>query len=413
MQNKNTLIRDFNVRQLLVNSCSFFLLGLILFFMGNRYLRYFFPDSICSLSSFLGILFISLSAIFAKRKKSYKNTDILCYLFFLYNIVIVINAFFESNFNLNMIWSNLREITNYLSPFMILFPFFKYQLRTILYISILSCILAVLFVVFQWKELITEPAIIEMGFFNVHVVNRASVAATMVIPALLFLGLKETPKWMKYLIIFSAFLGLLAALLSGRRSSSFTILLMLLFMLSTYYKNFNIKILFYIAMGIVFFDLMGVHNVLHKFISFDFLLERITDNTRKGVESDLVADFDTFSWLFGRGFWGTYYAPSSIDLIRRNMIETGYLHMILKGGVFFLMLYCLILLKTAYEGFCKGKNSLSKLLGLYAFVHLILLYPGGHINFNLDYFILWMGVAYCNNTYFRNLQDVDVKKLIW
>ena len=158
---------------------------------------------------------------------------------------------------------------------------------------------------------------------------------------------------------------------------------------------------------------MDLLNTIVETNKFDFLLERINEDTRLNVENDLIRDFDMFSWLFGRGFNGSYYAPSAIDSFHRNMIETGYLHMILKGGIFYLLCYVFILSKTAYMGLCKGNNSLSKLFGWYALAHLILLYPGGHIAFNLEFFILWMGVVFCNNPRLRNLHDVDVKRIIW
>lgn len=411
---KNLTSDCIRIRTLIINRCFFFLLGVALFFMGNRYLRYFFSDNICSLSSLIGFSFILLAITSVKINHPPKNISFLCYSFLSCNLLIIINAIFESNFNIKMLWNNMREMMNYLSPFIMLFPFFKYRLRTVLYVYLISCILAILFVIFQWKELVTEPAIINMGFFDIHTVNRASVAATMIMPALLFLGIKNTPKWIKFIIIISACLALLSSLLSGRRSSAFTILLMLMLMLSTHYKNINLKtVIVVVIFGIIAINYTNLHNIVLKSGAFDFLLDRINDNTRTGVETDFIKDFDLPSWLFGRGFYGTYYSSSAIDSFHRNMIETGYLHMILKGGIFYLLLYIVILLRTAYSGIYKGQNSLCKLFGWYAFAHLILLYPGGHIGFNLDFFTLWMSIAFCNNTYLRNLQDIDINTHIW
>ena len=51
-------------------------------------------------------------------------------------------------------------------------------------------------------------------------------------------------------------------------------------------------------------------------------------------------------WLFGRGMDGTYRSPSvaELDTMNRRGIETGYLNIILHGGLFLLFPYIIILL---------------------------------------------------------------------
>ena len=145
---------------------------------------------------------------------------------------------------------------------------------------------------------------------------------------------------------------------------------------------------------------------------FSFLMSRLGDDTRSGVEHDLIRDMDAFSWIFGRGLYGTYYSPTAIDSIHRGMIETGYLHMILKGGMINLTLYVALLLRTVYNGIFKSRNNLGVAFGYLALMYLVRLYPGGHINMTFEFCILWFGIAFCNYRRLYMASNDEIKKYL-
>ena len=63
---------------------------------------------------------------------------------------------------------------------------------------------------------------------------------------------------------------------------------------------------------------------------------------------------------------GTYYCweVSDIDRLNRLVIETGYLNIILKGGIFLLLPYVFFCIKSFFLGYFKSKNMLTKGMGV-------------------------------------------------
>ena len=75
--------------------------------------------------------------------------------------------------------------------------------------------------------------------------------------------------------------------------------------------------------------------------TFKSMSQRAKEDTRSGVEEFFFADFLTSpieDWIWGRGMDGGYYqemfdSETGEINTNRTAIETGYLYMILKGGI--------------------------------------------------------------------------------
>lgn len=145
---------------------------------------------------------------------------------------------------------------------------------------------------------------------------------------------------------------------------------------------------------------------------FDFLMERKDEDTRSLVEIAMKADMQTKDWLLGKGIDGSYFCPG-IDEGNltgyRNIIETGYLQIILKGGILSLILMALIILPAIYLGLFKSKNVLSKAAGMYALLWVVYLYPTVVTTFNFYYIMLWIFVGICYSKTIRQLPDITIK----
>ena len=146
---------------------------------------------------------------------------------------------------------------------------------------------------------------------------------------------------------------------------------------------------------------------------FALFFARLNENTRSAVENSFYQDMDTLSWIFGRGFFGTYFEKSTLTYGYRPEIETGYLNIILKGGIIYLMLYLGVLLRSFYFGYFKSKNMLVKSFSIIILVSIIKLYPSGTPLFDFNFFMIWLGVFVCNNYYYRNLNDTQVFHLLF
>ena len=92
---------------------------------------------------------------------------------------------------------------------------------------------------------------------------------------------------------------------------------------------------------------------------FNFLVERGNEDTRTGVEDAMKDDMSSTDWIWGKGFDGEYYCPNIDDLDTRGyraFVETGFLQIMLKGGIGSLALLLLILIPAMWQGITKGKN---------------------------------------------------------
>lgn len=214
----------------------------------------------------------------------------------------------------------------------------------------------------------------------------------------------------KYWICFLAsYVGsiLIAAFLARRGglalSVSFLVLACIMYALSNKETStFEMILMATIVVGIAF---VFFTNTADSF--FSTLMERGDEDTRSGVEENFFADMKSqVDWIFGRGWFGQYYEPSSG--IFRPYIETGYLALILRGGFLYLIPYVVTLGITAFTGYFKSNNLFCKSFAIMCLMQIISLYPYGWPAFNFNHFILWIGVWYCNNSNSRNKSDESI-----
>ena len=138
------------------------------------------------------------------------------------------------------------------------------------------------------------------------------------------------------------------------------------------------------------------------------LLERFDEDSRSAVEYNFWLDIlKDDSIYFGRGWFGEYYDPLFGRM--RPHIETGYMSLILRGGVIYLFLYVSLLLISSIKGIFFSKNILARSFGIVILLSLVALYPSGYPKFSLEYIIIWMGVFFCNQKSFRQMHDTEIK----
>jgi len=148
---------------------------------------------------------------------------------------------------------------------------------------------------------------------------------------------------------------------------------------------------------------------------FNYLIDRADSDTRTGVEVYMYADMSPVDWVIGKGIKGQYYCPV-VDNVNdasgqgyRETIETGYLQIILKGGIVSLALLLLMFLPAVYKGFFKSQNILSKAAAMWVFLWIVYLYPAGGIVFNFNYVLVWVATGICYSERIRNMSDNTIK----
>ena len=146
---------------------------------------------------------------------------------------------------------------------------------------------------------------------------------------------------------------------------------------------------------------------------FSFLVDRGEEDTRSGVEVYMYADMSSTDWVIGKGIKGEYYCPI-VDNVNdasgfRGYIETGYLQMILKGGIMSIALLLLILIPAIFKGLFKSKNILSKAAAIWITLWIIYEYPVIGVGFTMHYLLVWVSVGICYSKKIRNMADSTIK----
>lgn len=138
---------------------------------------------------------------------------------------------------------------------------------------------------------------------------------------------------------------------------------------------------------------VGVYYLLQSDI-VSYLLERGTEDTRSYVEFCMYSDFaDNYAdWILGRGINGVYFCPSFKNPMR-GIIETGYLFMILKGGIVYLFLYVFLFFHAIRRGIKSG-NTLLKIMAVELIIRLFSLYPSGLPSFSFTDYLCWFFILH-------------------
>ena len=129
----------------------------------------------------------------------------------------------------------------------------------------------------------------------------------------------------------------------------------------------------------------------------------------------MYADMSSTDWIIGKGIKGKYYCPIVENVNDaegagyRDNIETGYLQIILKGGIISLALLLLMFIPAVYKGLFKSKNVLSKAAAMWVLLWIVYLYPSGGIVFSMNYLLVWVSVGICYSEKIRNLSNNTIK----
>lgn len=143
-------------------------------------------------------------------------------------------------------------------------------------------------------------------------------------------------------------------LLNARRNVTFTLVLYGIFSylmtLLDDWKRHSAKVFMIITGSILGLLLLQLNMDNLTSGVFKRMSNRATENTRSGVEELFFVDFansPTEDWFFGRGMDGGYYQIMRDEDTgevsdNRKGIETGYLHLVLKGGLVYAL--CIVLI---------------------------------------------------------------------
>lgn len=247
-------------------------------------------------------------------------------------------------------------------------------------------------------------------FNSVDYISRVSFieysGKTMVYSALFGIMLfKLNTFTQKIVSVITIILGLYFALILGRRSMLFVILLSILF--SFYYNcvlTSKSKFLKCLLVVVLFFSVLVIIYIIENSnaVIFEMLKGRMDRDSRSGIVDEFYEDFACFDYVFGRGIGGTFETPytslgesGGVLTSYRNGIETGYLDLILKGGICYLFLMVLTCFIAIYRALFKNGSYVQKGAAFFILVFLCELIPNGTFLFTLRFYLLWYAIFLC------------------
>jgi len=355
------------------------------------------------------ILFLLTGAYLSKFKikNSYLKTIFIIYCLWLFSVVCRGIRFDYASLN-EMFFGADYGLFIYFTPLIILFPsnpsFYKKIFDAIVIFGIFFIIYDVLFI----RDLLDRTG--DTQEFIEHFGKSLSIPCGFILLTYKYHSKKR--------IIFTGgvmILTLLFSIYKARRGLSSICLSILMFSYLLYLINTKKKLLvFYLSFLIIFSGLIYVNSVFHikKNGLFSFIADKGNEDTRTGVELFFYDDMKTKDWIIGRGINGEYFCPGVDELDDyRVMIETGYLQIILKGGIISLALYLLIAIPAVILGIFYSKNILSKASAIWILISLISLYPATVNTFSLAFLLVWVSIGICYSKKIRCLSDDTLKEL--
>lgn len=369
--------------------------------------------SLCQLVEAVGLVLVIPTGIYLSKFKI--ESKYLATIFVIYAIWLLTVIGRGINFDYNSIKQMLFNadygVFLYLAPFVLLFPsnheFYKKLFTVIEIFAILSLIYDVVFI----RDLLDRTS--STQDYIEHSVKSFGMPC-----AFLLLTYKYHSNKRKAIALAVMIISLLFAIYKARRGLSSIISTFLLFAYLIYLINTNKKIIIIYLSILIFvaglFQISRTYEINQKGL-FGLIANRGEEDTRTGVELYFYDDMKPKDWAIGKGINGEYFCPDIEEnqlTNYRTLIETGYLQIILNGGIIKLILYLLIAIPAIILGIFYSRNILSKASGVWIFVALISLYPTTVESFSLHYLLVWFSIAICYSKKIRNLSDEMIKELV-
>jgi hypothetical protein len=116
------------------------------------------------------------------------------------------------------------------------------------------------------------------------------------------------------------------------------------------------------------------------------------------------------AFLLGKGL-NAGYASDAFKTYSRQVVEVGFLQILLKTGIIGVILYVWVIFSAVFKALGRSKSLFSKALGLLLVGYILMLFIENIIAYNLLNVIIWIIVGLCHSTSFRNLDDKEIRNL--
>jgi hypothetical protein len=414
--NTYSLDEEFSFNKSQIKNFNFFWLGFIIYTVSYTFSGItFINGKIFQLLQIIGLMLMISGAVKIIRFKIENKYLLFVYFIYCCWLCLIIlkgaGSLSDKTYLVNFFLDPAYGGIIYFVPLMLLFP-----TRLLFYKKVFDAIF-ILGLFYFLYDIIFIRVLLSADRESILSQGAIETSGILSLPCgFLLLTYSYQPNKKKLLAIGAILLTLLFAVIRARRTLIFMTSTIVLFAAIQYLLTSKRKFLF-IYFSILLFCIGAIYaSQMYKVRQnpiFGFVAERGNEDTRTAVELYFYADMKTNDWIFGRGINGEYFCPiveQEVVTNYRGVIETGYLEIILKGGLVSLGLLLLITIPAIINGVFFSKNSLSKAAGIWIFLVLISLYPTTIDSFILRYILVWISVAICYSKKIRNMPDDFIKK---
>jgi hypothetical protein len=234
---------------------------------------------------------------------------------------------------------------------------------------------------------------------------------------LLLLSHFSRKKYVSYFILLYCLIWVFLYAFYGRRGGFINSLLVLIFMVlmrirSTILRQDERFKIYFLGLLIVIIFLAFGYLITSTYVFQRGFSREAFEASRATVFEDYFNDFNlTKDWVFGRGINGTILR-SLVDSEQSHTIENGFLVVLLKGGLVYLVPFLLILLRASYLGVFRSNNDLARALGYIIFLYVILMSAFNLPSYSVGYIIVWISASACYTKSLRDHSNLQVYQAI-
>lgn len=132
------------------------------------------------------------------------------------------------------------------------------------------------------------------------------------------------------------------------------------------------------------------------------------DASRGQVFADFFLDFGKpGDWVFGRGLDGHILRTIAEDETEQ-LIENGFLTVLLKGGLLYLLPMLFLMLRAAWLGLARSRNDLARALAFMVLIQVVAMVLFGLPDYSTQYLWVWIAIAACHSSALRGLSNEDL-----
>lgn len=409
-----SLNEDFYANRWHLSFLNFFFLGVIayssIYIIKGRFILSQRMGDVLQFGVSLGLLFFAVSLIKFKIKNKYLKLVYTVFIFWTLTVIMRGLSLIPRDLAALLIDGNYG-ILLYFAPLVLLFPqsltFYKRLFDAIVLLGVVFLLFTFLYrhdltnrskdtqdSIEYLSRILAFPCGFILLTYKYHSKTRILFAFLVMSIAVLF-SIYKARRGLSFILMSNLFLAYFLYILNTRKK-----------VLAIY-----LSVLVLISGALYATSIYNINN--NKLLNM--IADRGDEDTRTGVELYFYNDMETKDWIIGRGINGEYFCPGIGEdqpTNYRSLIETGYLQIILKGGLVKLILFLLIAFPAILLGLFDSKNLLTKASAIWILIALISLYPSTVESFNLYYLLVWISIGLCYTKSLRILNDDQILKVL-